>query len=60
MPYYKVTENTDGDKKNHLVSAKNPAAALKAVVEPRFSVVVAEPEDLIRLTELGVKCVEAK
>jgi hypothetical protein len=57
MPYYIVNENSDGEKKQHLVSAKTQAAALKAIVEPRYSVVSATTEDAIALTAKGVKVI---
>ena len=62
MPYYLITEQgTNGDKpKQHLVSAKNQAQALKAVVEPRFTARVAEEKELIELTKAGVALIEAK
>jgi len=62
MAYYIVTDNQtkNGEKpKQHLVSAKNKGAALSAIVEPRFSVVVAEDTDLIELTKSGVEVVNA-
>lgn len=63
MPYYVITDTltTNGDKPvQKLVSAKNRAQALSAVVEPRFSVVLADPGDLIELSKAGVEVIEAK
>jgi hypothetical protein len=59
-PYYVVEEaNSQGEPKQSLVSAKNPAQAISAVVTPRFSVRIADPEELITLTEKGIKVVKA-
>lgn len=58
MPYYVVTDTKAS--KQHLVLAKNQAQALKAVVEPQFSVRSAEEKELIALTKSGVEVIEAK
>ncbi len=63
MPYYIVTDTQtkNGDKPvQHLVAAKTKAAALAAVVDPRYSVVIAEQKDLILLSAAGVKVIEKK
>lgn len=63
MGYYIVTDtqtkNGDGPVR-HLVNAKTKAQALSAVVEPRYSVVVADQKDLIELSKAGVEVIEAK
>lgn len=63
MAYYIVTDTQtkNGDKPvRHLVNAKTKAQALSAIVEPRYSVVVADSADLIELTKAGVETIEAK
>ena len=61
MAYYVVTETTSDKEKPklHLINAKNQAQALKAVVEPRFTVRTAEEKELIALTKNGVEVIEA-
>jgi hypothetical protein len=59
MPYYVVSEHSGDSPKLHLVNAKNQAQALKAVVEPRFTVRVAEEKELIALTKSGIDVIEA-
>jgi hypothetical protein len=61
LGYYVVNEKVEGQKdpQQHLVSAKNSAAALRAVTEPRFTVAAATTEDAIALTAKGVKVTEA-
>lgn len=63
MAYYIVTDTQtkNGDQPvRHIVNAKNKAAALSAIVEPRYSVVTAEQKDLIELSKAGVEVIEAK
>lgn len=62
MPYYKISDTTvkNGDKPTvHLVRAKNQAQALSAIVDPRYTIEVAEQQDLIDLTASGVKLIDA-
>lgn len=59
--FYIVTDNTDSkNPKQHIVEAKNKSQALSAIVEPRFSVMPAEPADLIKLSKEGVEVVSAE
>lgn len=60
MPFYIVEEvQSQGENKQSLVSAKNPAQAISAVVTPRFTVRIADPEELIELTKKGINVVKA-
>lgn len=62
MAYYIVTDTQAGNGEKpatqFLVCAKNKAAALAMVVEPRYSVIIADPKDLILLSAAGVKVIE--
>lgn len=61
MPYYIVTEKvTDSETHDHPVKAKNQAQALAAIVDPKFTIRLAETEELLALTQAGVKVIEAK
>lgn len=62
MPYYIITDTLtkNGDKPlQKLVNAKTKAQAISAVVQPRFSAVVADSKDLIDLSKAGVESIEA-
>jgi len=60
VAYYIITDSIDPKNPvQHLVQAKTKAQALSAVVEPRFSVVLAEDDDLIKLSQDGIKPIKA-
>ena len=58
---YVVTEETaSGESKQHLVEAGSQASAIRAIVEPRFAVRLAEQTDLVTLIKAGVEVKKAE
>jgi hypothetical protein len=59
VPYYIIEEQTKDAPILHPVKAKNQAKALAAIVQPKFKVRSAETEELLKLSQSGVKVIEA-
>lgn len=60
MPIYLVTDSSNGQPKQHLVSAKTPAGAIAVIRDPRYTARIASDAELIALTKQGVELVTAK